>query len=113
MSSLSENRRWVNISDLEQRVFDARIQMYVSVKPEGFIEGGYWEQEMRGLPCFQETVKHLNQRTFGKLIQEETNISLLNHMLRIELATEKRQTIQAFIETRIKALNKQTSSTAA
>jgi hypothetical protein len=113
MSSLSENRRWVNLSDIEQRVLDARTGSYVSVKPEEYVEGGQWEREMRGLPYFQETVKHLNQRTFGKLIQEETNISLLNHMLKIELATEKRQTIQTFIETRIKALNKQTSSTAA
>lgn len=113
MSSLSENRRWVNISDLEQRLFNASTNSYVSVKPDAYVEGGNWEREVRGLPYFQETVKHLNQRTFGKLIQEETSIPLLNHMLKIELATEKRQTIQTFIETRIKALHKQTSSTAA
>jgi hypothetical protein len=102
-----------SLSKVEQKILDITTNSYKSVLPGGFLEGGQWEREMRGLPFFQETVGHLTQRVFGKLIQEEYDEALLNHMLKIEMATEKRETIKTFIEARIKALHKQSTSTTA
>lgn len=112
MSVLQDHRRWINVSRVEQRVLDARSNSYKGVMPGEFIEGAQYEREMRGLSSFVETTKHLTQKVFYRLIQDEPDESVLRHMLQLEMATEKRETIKNFIEIRIKALRKQSASAA-
>ena len=111
MSSLSENRRWINISSVEQRIKNASNGSYIGVPPGEFIEGGRWAAELRGVPFFRETTEHLPQKQFYKLIQDEQDVALLTHMLALEQSTQNRETTVKFLENRIRMLHKQVMAT--
>ncbi len=113
MSSLSDARRFTNTSRVEQRIRDARQDNYRSVQPGEFVEGGQWASELRGNPFFSESTKHILAKEFYRLIQDESDASLLTHMFTVEKATENRETVIKLLENRIRTLQKQTVSSAA
>lgn len=113
MSSLSEARRWINVSKIEQRIWNDNQYCFHGVAPLGFVEGGHWEKELRGNPFFRETTKHLAQKTFFRLIQDETDLGLLDTMLTLEEATENRETTVQFLKARIKTVKQKLVSSVA
>jgi hypothetical protein len=107
MHGLSEVRRFVNMSKLDQRVFNPKQGDFVSVPPRGFVEGAQYGKEATS-PAFRETTAHLTQKEFYETLPAENDIELLRRFAMIETnEVQPRQSVVKLIEDRIKKLQSQ------
>lgn len=104
MAGLNEVRRWVNLSRLEQRVYNSRQGNYESVMPNAFVQGPQYVGECNN-PSFRETTAHLTQAEFYERLQQEKDSDLLKRLAMIERNEfTPRETIVKMIDARIKKL---------
>jgi hypothetical protein len=104
MTGLAKNRRWVNISRLDQSFFNQKQGQYQTVVPGAFVEGDSIADAVKNCPWFRETTAHLVQKELYALVQEETDVELLKHLAVIEQYTGKRESCVKIFDMRVKVL---------
>lgn len=107
MTGLAAQRRWINISKLDQSVYNSKQGAYQTVVPGSFIEGGHVAEDVKNCPWFRETTAHFTTKEIYPLIQEETDINLLKTMVVAEQYTGRREGIVKMFDMRIKVLTKE------
>ena len=105
MARLSELRRWINTTRVEQGIFNPRQGDYSHVLPGGCLEGPQWAHV--NMSPLRESTAHLTQETLAPAAKEESDVDLLRHLLELERQTGRRESITKLFEDRLKILGEQ------
>jgi len=100
-SSLSYRRRWMNVSKMDQRIFETSQGAYRTVASGAYVEGEQWESIVKNSPAFREVTSHLTQKEIYPLIQEEDDTALLQRFIAIENSQGPRTPVINMLEARI------------
>jgi hypothetical protein len=103
MPGLAELRRLVNISRVQQSVFNERNDAYDHIQPGESVHPAHYRGITRNT-AFRETLGHLTYHALLPLVRDEEDVDLLKHLLIVEAQTEKRQAVAKILANRIKKL---------